>query len=165
MANGKRILIPVDSSKASRRAVNYVIEMIAGNPGFHVGFLHLELPPRMLEWGGSEDADVEEEVEAERAAYQEMELEAIETGRTLLQGMQSKLASIGIDVTALKVQFDEPLDPSNIASDILKTAAEGRYGTVVVGRHSFSKLKQLLQHHVGEELVRFGDGLAVWVVE
>ena len=42
---------------------------------------------------------------------------------------------------------------------------ERDYGTVVVGRHSFCGLKRLFQHHVGEELVRTGKGITIWVVK
>lgn len=166
MSNSKKILIGADASGATLRAVSYVIEMIGGNAGFHVGLVHLQLPPRMLEWGGSENPATEERVSSERAgAYHELEKEAIEKGQDLLQSLRGSLAERGIDVTALVLQFDEPLDPKQVARDILKTAKEGDYGTVVVGRHSFSGLKRLFQHHIGEELVRIGQGLTVWVVE
>jgi nucleotide-binding universal stress UspA family protein len=166
MANNKRILIAADASDASRRAVSYVIELLRGNPGFHVGLVHVELPPRMLEWGGSEDPEIEDRVSEQRArAYRDMEQEALEKGRTLLQSMRGTLAESGIDVTDLLVRFDEPLDPKHVARDILKAAKERDYGTVVVGGHSFSGLKSLFQHHVGAELVRTGQGITIWVVE
>jgi nucleotide-binding universal stress UspA family protein len=166
MATNRRILIAADASDASRRAVTYVIETIAGNAGFHVGLVHFELPPRMLEWGGSEDAEIEDRVSEQRAsAYHEMEQEAIEKGRTLLQSMREKLAERGIDVTTLLVRFDEPLDPKHLARDILTTAKERDFGTVVVGRHTFSGLKRFFQHHAVEELIRTGQGITIWVVE
>jgi len=166
MSASQRILVAVDASKASRRAVNYVADMLGGKPGFHVGLVHLELPPRMLEWGGSEDPGIEDAVSLERAeAYQELEKEAIEGGRALLQRLQAILTERGIDVAALLVRFEEPLDRKHMATDVLNIAKERDYGTVVVGRHSFSGLKRLFQHHVGEELVRTGKGVTIWVVE
>jgi nucleotide-binding universal stress UspA family protein len=165
MSTSKRILIAADASEASRRAVSYVGEMIGGALGFHVGLVHLELSPRMLEWGGSENAAIEEMKSVDRdIAYRQMEYEALEKGRTLLRGMQASLAERGIDVTALVVRFEEPMDPKQVARDILVTAREGGYGTVVVGRHACSALRRLFQHHVGEELVRQGEGEAIWVV-
>jgi nucleotide-binding universal stress UspA family protein len=164
--SNKRILLAADGSEASLGALQYLIDTIAGNPAFHVGLVHLRLPPRMLEWGGSEDQAVEDKVSAERAeAYQKMEEEALEKGRAMLHKMQQSLVEKGIDVNSLVVKFEEPLDPKRVARDILQTASEGDYGTVVVGRHSFTGLKRLFQHHVGEELVRKGQGVTVWVVE
>jgi nucleotide-binding universal stress UspA family protein len=166
MLTDQRILVAVDESEASRRAVRYVADVLGGKPGVHVGLVHLELPPTMLEWGGSEDPDIEDKVSAERAtAYQELEAAAIESGQSLLQRMQAILRPREIDVTALLVRFEEPLDRKHIAHDLLNIAKERDYGTVVVGSQSFSGLKRLFQHHVGEELVRTGKGVTIWVVE
>jgi nucleotide-binding universal stress UspA family protein len=166
MPANKRILIGVDQSDASRHAVHYVAEMVGAKPGIHVGLIHLELPPRMLEWGGSEDPDVEDKVSIERAdAYEQMERKAVEDGHALLKKLQAILVEKRIDVAGRLVQFEEPLDPESIADHLLKTAKEQDYGTIVVGRHSFSDLRRMFQHHVGMEILRRGDNLAVWVVE
>jgi nucleotide-binding universal stress UspA family protein len=166
MANNKRILVAVDDSKASHRAVNYIADVVGGNREFHVGLLHLEMPPRMLEWGGSEDPDVEDKVSSERAEeYRRLEGEAIAAGQPLLQRLQAVLAERHIDVVARLVQFAEPLDATNVTAHILQTAKEQDYGTVVVGRQGFGGLKRLFRHHVGEELTRTGKGFTIWIVE
>jgi nucleotide-binding universal stress UspA family protein len=166
MANSKKVLVAVDWSAASRRAVRYVADVIGGQPGCHAGLIHLELPPRMLEWGGSEDPEIEDSVSTERARdYQQIEKEAIKGGQELLQGLQGILTETKIDVTARLVQFEEPLDPKHITIHILKIAVERDYGTVVVGRHAFSGLKRFFQHDVAEQLVRTGEGVTVWVVK
>jgi nucleotide-binding universal stress UspA family protein len=165
MSTSKRILVAVENSAAALRAVSYVADMVGGKRDFHVGLLHLELPPRMLEWGGSEDPKIEDKISSERAdAYQQLEEQAIEGGQTLLQRLQGMLAERGIDVAALLVQFEEPLDPKHITHHVLKTAKEQNYATVVVGQRAFSGLKRLFRHHVGEELVRTGEGITTWVV-
>ena len=166
MANVKRILVAADASNASRRAIDYVIQMVGGRRDIHVVLLHLELPPRMLEWGGSEDPEAEDRVSEERARdYRELEKNALEEGQALLTTMRKSLADNAIDVAALIVKFDEPLDPKQVAKDILATASKRDCGTVVVGRHTFTGLKRFFQHHVGEELVHTGNGVTVWVVE
>jgi nucleotide-binding universal stress UspA family protein len=165
MLKTKRILVAVDGSASSRRTVAYAAEMFAGNPEFHVGLIHLELPPRMLEWGGSEDVEIEDEVSSERAtAYAVMEKNAIKEGRGLLQKLQGILAERKIDVAAQLIEFEEPLDAKSIANHIVETAREGDYGTVVVGQHTFSGLKRLIGHHVGEQLVGNGKEVTIWVV-
>ena len=68
-----KILLAVDKSGSALRAAKYLADMIDGNPSFQVHMLHLELPPHLLEWGGSEDPGVEERVGEERAeAYGQM---------------------------------------------------------------------------------------------
>jgi len=166
MQTNKRILVAVDGSAASRRTVAYVATMVGAGSGFHVGLLHLELPPRMLEWGGSEDPKIEDEVSRQRAEiYHELEEEVLEGGQKLLQKLQQPFTERKVDVVSQLVQFEEPLDPEHISRHILKTAQERHYGTVVVGWHSFSGLRRLFGHHVGEELIITGSGVTLWVVE
>jgi len=166
MANDQRILVAVDGSQASHRSVAYVADMMAGRRGAHVGLLHLELPPRMLEWGGSENDRLEEEVSEQRERdYRKMEKDAIEDGQALLKRLRSLLDEKAVDVIAQVVHFQEPLDARHIARDTLNVARERSYGTIVVGRHSFAGLRRLFSHDVGEELVRIGERVTVWVVE
>jgi nucleotide-binding universal stress UspA family protein len=167
MGNPNNILLAVDESEASRRAIAYITNMVAGKTGVQVGLFHLVSPPqRMLEWGGSEDVEVEEKVAAERKQmFLEMEKEVQQKGDTLLRSLQEPFAEKGIAVTVLPVEIEGIMNRKHIAQDLLKTAEEGGYGTVVVGRHSFSGWQRLFKHHVGEELVRKGEGITVWVVE
>jgi len=165
MLHSKRVLLAVDTSEASRRAAAYVADVLGGATGFHVGLLHLEVPPKMLEWGGSENPDVEEKVSSERGAtYRQMEHESKVEGKAMLQQFQALLVEKAIDVTVLLVQFEEPLNRKNIADHVLHTARERGYGTVVVGRHLFSLWESWFQQHVGERLVRTGEGMTIWVV-
>src|SRR5207237_9075828 len=66
MSNAKHILIAVDDSEASYRAVTYVGSLIGGCEGFRVCLLHAmpPLPRELLEFGGSEDPRQEERDEA-----------------------------------------------------------------------------------------------------
>jgi nucleotide-binding universal stress UspA family protein len=166
MPSNNKILVAVDHSGAAQRTVSYVADMIGGQRDFHVGLVHLELPPRMLEWGGSEVARTEEKVADQRThAYQELEKETIADGQEMLKRLQGILERRKIDVVARLVQFEEPLDPRTITEHILHLARERDYGTVVVGWHAFSGLKRYFAHHVSEELVRAGRGFSIWVVE
>jgi nucleotide-binding universal stress UspA family protein len=165
MRHSKRILIAVDESDASRRAVDYVAEVSGGGTGFQVALLHLELPPRMFEWGGSENPETEEEVSGERGrTYRQIEQKALVKSEARLEPFRALLAKRGIEAAVLLVQFEEPLDRKNIAESVLKTAKERDYGTVVVGRRLFSLWESFFQHHVGEQLVRTSDEITIWVV-
>ena len=67
MSNAKHILIAVDDSEASYRAVTYVGSIMSGGEGFRVCLLHAlpPLPREVLEFGGS-GAPQQEEWEAAR---------------------------------------------------------------------------------------------------
>jgi nucleotide-binding universal stress UspA family protein len=164
MSNSKRILVAVDGTAESGRAVAYVADMVRGSPDVHIGLLHLVLPPSMLEWGGSDDPATEDRVSRERLKdYEELEQAAIAEGRTMLDRLKGILSKHGADVAELLVQFVEPLDLTHVGNHILRTAAERDYLTVVVARHSFAGLKRWFRH-LGEELIRRANGLTICVV-
>ena len=145
MENSKRILVAVDGSEASMRTVAYVAESIGGGRGFHVGLLHLELTPRMLEWGGTEDAKEEDRIESERdAEYRQMEAERLKKGKSMLRKLQAMIAEKGIDVMGLFVQFEEPLDRKRIVNAILAAAKEHNAGTVVRGTTRLFRLEEIV---------------------
>ena len=64
-----------------------------------------------------------------------------------------------------ETQLAIPLSGEAVVANILEAARANQCGTVVVGRQSFSWPQELSQHHIGEELLRKGQGLAIWVVE
>jgi nucleotide-binding universal stress UspA family protein len=166
MDDAKSILIAVDGSIGSRRTVGYVADLIGDATGFRVRLLHLELPPRMLEWGGSEDAKTEAKVSSARERdYERLEKETIATAKTELKGLTDLFADRGIPLESVLVQFEEPLDPTQIAAHVLATAAEKRCGTIVLGQHAFTGLRRLFGHHVAEDVLQGAKGRAVWVVE
>jgi K+-sensing histidine kinase KdpD len=53
----------------------------------------------------------------------------------------------------------------DIAAEIIEQAQACQCSTIAVGRASFSWLREYFEHHVADELVRQGQGLAIWVVE
>jgi len=56
-SKNENLMVVVDESAATRRAVDYVTRMIGCQRGFHVYLLHLlpPLPAELLEFGGAED--------------------------------------------------------------------------------------------------------------
>ncbi len=165
MSDTNRILVAVDESEESRRAVTYVAEMVSGKAGCEVGLFHLASVPNMIEWGGSEDPVVEARTETEREIqYRQMEQQTEARGNALLQRMQTLLTEKGCDVSLQLVRQNEHLGRKKIAQTIIDTAKKQHFGTVVVGRHTFSGLTKLLHNHIGERLMRNQEGINVWVV-
>src|SRR5262249_21796494 len=79
MSNAKHILIAVDDSEASYRAVAYVGSIMSGCEGFRVCLLHAlpPLPREFLEFGGSEDPQQEEREETRLHTEQASLIEAV----------------------------------------------------------------------------------------
>src|SRR5215470_3043291 len=79
MANAKHILIAVDDSEASYRAVAYVGSLLRGGEGFRVCLVHAlpPLPREVLEFGGSEDPQQEDREEMQLQTAQDRWIEAV----------------------------------------------------------------------------------------
>lgn len=69
-----RILVAIDDSSASSRAVDYVARLVGRRRGFCLCLVHLlpPLPPALLEHGGSENPQKEAQLEAGLRAEQEL---------------------------------------------------------------------------------------------
>ena len=58
----------VDQSSSSKRAVEYVATVLATRRGFQLCLAHFlsQLPPEMLEFGGAEDPEREQQLDSNR---------------------------------------------------------------------------------------------------
>jgi nucleotide-binding universal stress UspA family protein len=168
MKRNKRILVAVDDSKASMRAVNYVANIIAGKRDFTVCLLHVlgPLPPELREFGGSEDPQREEELEKELEDKRRQWIQRSKTkALPVLKKANSIFKKARLPAKAVDTKFWIDVDSKGLAGDILDAGRSNKCDTVAVGRESFSWLKEIFSHHVADELIRKGHDLTVWVVE
>lgn len=168
MAFDKSILVSVDDSDVSTRVVRYVAEMIGGREGFRVRLFHVlpPLPPELLEFGGSEspkrERSLDRKVQDERDGWLDAAQKAT---RPVFDKAKGILEAAGVPPESLETQFGISVSRGDVVTDILEEARENDFGTIVAGRHSFSALRELFEHHFADELVRHGQGLTIWVVE
>jgi nucleotide-binding universal stress UspA family protein len=162
------LLLAVDDSEGTDRAVNYVATIIGGQSGFRICLFHVfvPLPPSLVEFGGAENPEEEERREAvQRDARAQWIAKAQACAESIFAKAQSILRTAGVPAQAVETQLATPLNGEGVVTNILEAARANKCGTVVVGRESFSWLQELFQHDIGEELIRRGQGLAIWVVE
>jgi hypothetical protein len=163
-----RMLIVVDESAASERAVKYVGKFVGKRRGFHICLVQVlpPLPPRLLEHGGAEIPAKEAQLEAELKSEQRR---WISHAKKRLQKVLDKarviLRKAGIPAAAMQTLFCEPEEGPYAAESILNMARECRSLTVVVGRKSVSWFHELFSQDLSEELLRHGKGFSVWAVE
>ena len=168
MSNAKHILIAVDDSEASYRAVTYVGSILRGGEGFRVCLLHAlpPLPRELLEFGGSGDPQYEEREEMHlhtaQARWSEAAAQAAEPVFTRAKQI---LHAAHVPADAVETQIVDTVNTQDIVLDILETAHARHCGTVVVGRQAHHGLKALLTSHVSDALISQGESLAIWVVE
>jgi nucleotide-binding universal stress UspA family protein len=163
-----RLLVVVDGSKASKRAVSYVAQIVGRRRGFKVCLVHTlsDLPASLIEYGGGKNPDEEEKLDAELHVEQKRWVVAAqERAQPALTRASAALRKAGLAANAIEERFCFPADGRARADEILDLARKHKYHTVVVGRESLSWLRQLLGSDPVEELLRRGKGFAIWIVE
>ncbi len=157
MSEEMRIMVAVDDSVASERAVGYAGALLGDVPRVRLCLLHV-LGPLPAELAISEPPSADQ-----RDAQAAWMMEAREAALPLLERARQALLGAGIGEDAVESHtVDSP--EGDLASAILEAAREARCDTIVVGRDAISWAPQLFHRHVGENVVHEGRGVAVWVV-
>ena len=162
------LLVLIDESRASERAVSYVAQIIEGRKGFRVCLAHAlpELPASLIEHGGAENPVEEKRLDSElRADQKHWVAAAKEKAQPVLEGARAILRNAGLNPSAIEERFSFPAEGRARGDDILELAKETKCDTVVVGSESPSWPKKLLDNDPVEELIRRGKGFTIWVVE
>ncbi|EGB14607.1 UspA domain-containing protein [Pseudodesulfovibrio mercurii] len=158
----KKVLIAVDGSENSLRAVRYAAAILDGGRGYDVLLVHIErLPERDMfpdetSWSGQ----CREHSQAMRdfldRAAAELEAGGLSAG---------EVCSQYIDSCAARPEGAEDCSHGrNIALEILSIAEEGGYGTLVIGRRGVSKAEEFLFGSVSNKLIHHAKDRTVWVV-
>ncbi len=148
-----RIMVAVDGSESSLRAVDHISFMLMGNPNVEVTFLHVMSNAREF---------YEESLDEEPSA----ELEDLVTS-----GDKKRIDQFYS--TAVKKFKDAGLSESQIDTQtlegrrrpgkvIIETAEKGNFGTVVIGRRGINKA--FFTGSVSHYVTNKSSGCALWVV-
>src|SRR3989442_11825920 len=146
MSNAKHILIAVDDSEASYRAVTYVGSIMRGCEGFRVCLLHAlpPLPRELLEFGGSGDPQHEEREEmhlhTEQARWSEAAAQAAEPVFTRAKQI---LHAAHVPADAVEPQIVDTVNNQDIVLNMHETAHAPHCGPVVVSRQAHHHLTPL----------------------
>jgi nucleotide-binding universal stress UspA family protein len=158
------LLIAVDDSEATARTLTYVASIAGRHRDVRLHLLHVApIPPGFLEFGGSENPQAEENREVELAKLRLGYLEGL--AQAVFARAQATLDKAGVPAGAVETHVLTTIDGEDLIQNLLKAARTNACDTIVVGRQSHSWLRELVQHHLADELVRQGEGFTVWVVE
>ncbi|OGW46285.1 MAG: hypothetical protein A2078_09040 [Nitrospirae bacterium GWC2_57_9] len=147
----KHLLIAVDESDSSRRAVLYVADFLGGFPGFTVTLLRIVPAPEkdFFDNAAEQDAWVEEKLTA---------------ANKMLENYRQVLLQSGFPED--KVRYRACIEQSRSFSDaILETRCDLTCCTIVVGRHHKSRTEEFLFGSTSSKLIHEAKNCAVWVVE
>jgi nucleotide-binding universal stress UspA family protein len=149
----KEIMIAVDGSESSLRAVDHLAFMIGGNTEVNLSFFHVA--PRLKDYCPIDFEDVDSD-----------ELETI-----IRQGDQAyvdrffaharkKLGELGIRDTQVKIRVKE--GGFRVGKSVLEACRQGKYGTLVIGRRGMDK--KFFTGSVSRYLINQFSYGALWVV-
>ena len=147
----KKLLLVVDTSENSRRAVTYVSQMLEGLHGLYIIFLHIINPPE------------DDYFSCQREKEQWVRQYRLKT-ESLFVEYQKILVRNGFDPNALVLKIT-PLYGSSVAECILEEQRRMGCSTIVVGRKSISRSEAFLFGSVSSKIVSHARNCAVWVVE
>ena len=162
------ILIALDDSEASHRALRYVAHMAEARSDMHIHLFHLlrPVPPVFREHGGSEDPLEESRLsEALREKQERWIEEEAKRSRPLLERAKAMLVEGGVPATLIEVASDPLPGSADIGTDCVRAARDRKCRTIVVGRGSLPWFHELFHRHHCHDLVRHAQGFTVWVVE
>jgi nucleotide-binding universal stress UspA family protein len=163
-ASYKNILIAVDDSEESDRALRYVGTLLRDVRDVNVTLFHVlnPMPRELMEHGGSEDPETEDQLGEQLRKDQEEWVRA--EGAIEYPILVKALGQFGqtgfpLDHVTLKLGHER-----DIADSIMDEARAGGYGTVVVTRYGPTGTKRLFNSRITDRLVRDLSGVALWVL-
>ena len=160
-----RILIEVDGSEHSARALRYVGTLLRDTRDVQVTLFHVlkPMPRELLEHGGSEDPA--EEIRLAKELQQDQEnwvrTESLFESPILATALEL-FRQTGFPLDRVTMKFGHEDD---IAHTILDEARTGGYGTIVVSRQGSNGMKRFFGGGVTDQLLRDASGYTLWVVE
>lgn len=164
----KNILMAIDDSEASDRAVTYVAQMLDGRGDFQIILFHVpaSMPPQLLEFGGAEEPTQEQKAAAELSSAQAAWVEEMtRAAQPMFARAKARLRDAHIAEEAIKTQLSIPPAEQSLEASILRAAQVLECGTVVVGRAAFSWQQELFHTHVADKLLQQADDLTLWIVQ
>ncbi len=146
----RNILIAVDGSENSKRAVLYVSEIINGMEGFHVTIVHIiSIPP--------DDYFVSE---VEKASW---------IGTKSLEG--NKILQEHLNLLLISGYYKEDVETKlivkeciSIAECIIEEQKNLNCGTIVIGRRGISKKEEFIFGSTSNKLLHESKDCSVWVI-
>ncbi len=150
MNNRQKILVAVDDTPTSEKAVKYIGDIAGNLKDLNVCLLHIypEPPPGYYASGKSLP-----EYQAAR------EREAAD----IFAGALAILQKYGIRKQAISSEC-RMADHATISQTIINVQEAGKYGTIVVGKRGVSKAEEFLFGSISNALVHHSRDVAVWVI-
>ena len=155
----QNILVTIDESDNSLRAVNYVAKIIQPEDRVTL-FSVLPSPTGACEL---EDPSLITLFDKNKAAFCAIEDRREETIKEFMK--KAKKILIDSNARARNIKIKIIKQEINVAKDILKESQENKYDNIVMGRRGLSGIKEFFLGSVSQKVVQFAKDTAVTIVE
>lgn len=147
-----KVLIAIDLSENSSKAVDYVGRMLCCHPSVDITLLSVIKEP---------SPDIHSNPQERQEQVEQTRVRTL----TWMEQAARGLVAQGIPENRIHLKIHICRKPVSIADLILGEQQNGGYGTIVVGRQGLSKREEFLFGSVSSSVVREARHCAVWVVE
>lgn len=150
MKNWQKILLAVDGSVTSARAVRYVCNIAPLMKEAEVCILNVypEPPPDYYSQGGRLDS------------YRDMREQR---AKEMLDEAAAQLVAAGLPTSRISRRV-EMAEGRTISEVVLEARAQGDFGTVVTGKRGVSKAEEFLFGSISNALARHSKNFTSWIV-
>ncbi len=157
-----KILVAVDGSQSSLRAVDHVAFMLGRNPEARVAFLHVT--PKFQTYCPIDLSNTETQWAGLAGEIEDLEKEFLHEDEVCIDDFFRQAAQIlkQSGFTPDRISFIEKEISMGVARTIINVAREEGFGTIVIGRRGLGSSSFL--GGVSDRVIRRVEGLAVWLV-
>ncbi|MCW5798714.1 MAG: universal stress protein [Nitrospira sp.] len=161
----KNLLIAVDDSNATTRALHYVGALLRETPAVTITLFHVlnPMPRELMEHGGSENPDMERQLGEQLRKDQQEWMQTEETLEyPILERALDRLNETGFPTERVTLKLGYAGD---LVDTILDEVRAGGYGTLVLTKHGQPDAAHLFSSNATDRLSRELTGVALWIME
>jgi len=161
-----KILVAVDGSNASERALEYAAKMVRDLSDSQLTLFHVGEPLRVAavdhdRLPGDTEIDKTHEVHSEE--IDTYETKEVQHDAEMFRYLKHRAQQLGLSPEQVDTKCADFVE--NIPEEIITEAEKGDYEAICLGRQGRTSVKEFFLGSVSERVVRHAKGCAVWVVE
>lgn len=150
-----RILVAIDGSENSKRAVDHLSFILGSCKNEEVKILLLNVWPGFISFSGPGITPNLSDFPTARQQYEEKT-------NTFLDECEGMLLEAGLSPNVIKKKIC--LKGADIGKTILSEAQKGGYGTIVMGRRGISKAKEFFLGSVSSKILQQAGDKVIWII-
>ena len=158
----KKILIAIDDSPNTFKAVEYVAQQFSGAGDLELGLVHVLPNLPAIFWDEGHILSEEEKKDRKKVVDKWIADRKARMEPVFKKAIDALTAK---GIKPLQVKAKSLSDSTDVAASLLEEAKDGGYQTLVVGRRGGGSGKNLLIGSVTSRIIAQGSGVAVTIVE